>query len=43
VAALVHRYVEKPLMNLFKKRREKANEIGAPLAAAVSPSLLPVE
>jgi len=43
VAALVHRYVETPLMNLFKKRREKAKEIGAPLAAVVSTSLLPVE
>jgi len=36
-AVLVHRYVEKPLLNLFKKRRESAEkiEIGEPRVAPV--------
>jgi peptidoglycan/LPS O-acetylase OafA/YrhL len=34
VSLLVHRWVEKPLMSLFKKRPKPATEAGAPLAIA---------
>ena len=48
VAALVHRYVERPLMDLFKKRRQTSQTAKEPITvpealAEVSPVLVPVE
>jgi exopolysaccharide production protein ExoZ len=39
-AVLVHRFVEKPLMNLFKKRRAAADDLLAPVLPALAPVLV---